>query len=96
MTKEEILEPLYKLYDLSERSKARFNGAVNKIAKQQAIEFFKWYCNRMNGFVEYFTRIKPIVTSNEIEERIKEHEGSTFEELYSQFVENQSKETNNG
>lgn len=59
-------------------------------AKQQSIAFFKWYGGKMASFIEYITKVKPIVRSEEIEERITEHEGATFDQLYAQFIEQQS------
>jgi len=59
----------------------------NQNAKQQSISFFKWYAIKMTGFVDYITKVKPIVKSEEIEQRLIEFEGATFEKLYQLFEE---------
>lgn len=65
--------------------------AMDEYAKQQAVDFFKWYGLKMASFLEYLTKIKSITESKEIEEAIKNHEGATFEQLYNQFIESQNK-----
>lgn len=62
-------------------------------AKQQSIAFFQWYGVKMVGFIEYITKVKPIATSEEIEEKIMEFEGQSFENLYSLFLEAQNKQS---
>lgn len=63
--------------------------AMDEWAKQQSIAFFKWYADKMVAFIEYITKIRPMVVSEEIEERIREHEGATFEQLYDRFIASQ-------
>lgn len=81
---------------LGDTSKACIDYAVQRYideyaAKQQAIAFFTWYGIRMASFLEYITKVKPIVKSEEIEEAMRNHEGATFEQLYEQFIEQQNK-----
>ena len=59
--------------------------AMEIYARNRSIEMLKWYAIKMVGFIEYIKDIRPIVTSNEIEEKIKEFEGQTFEKLYELF-----------
>lgn len=59
-------------------------------AKQEAIEFFKWYGIKWAGFIHYLTQIKQQVTSNEIEEKLHEFEGQTIENLYAQYQKSKS------
>lgn len=60
--------------------------AMDEYAKQVSIEFFKWYGVKMMGFMHYLIDIRATVTSDEIEEKIREHEGKSIEELYNQFI----------
>ena len=55
-------------------------------AKQEAIGFFKWYGVKMVGFIEYIKDIRPTVTSDEIEEKMKEFEGQSFENLHALYL----------
>lgn len=61
-------------------------------AKEQSISFFKWYGSKMTVFIEYIKDIRPSVTSNEIEEKIKEFEGKSLEDLYKLFTESNTKQ----
>lgn len=79
--KEYAVETIDEYNSLYERVKK----AMDQYARQQAIEFFKWYGVKMAVFVEYIKDVRPLVTSNEIEEKIKEFEGKSFEELYNLF-----------
>jgi hypothetical protein len=54
-------------------------------AKQESIEFFKWYAMKMHGFIIYIKDIRPQVTSQEIEEKLSEFEGKPFDKLYELF-----------
>ncbi len=80
-TKEEIIKdwiydkPLIKLPEA-------VSGAMDEWAKIEAIEFFKWYGIKFSGLIEYITKIKPLVKSEEIEEKILEFEGQSIERLY--------------
>lgn len=101
MTKEEIINK----HTSSERRESDFNQskgydfkylnltsarlAMDEYAKQQSIDFFKWYGVKMASFLEYLTTVKPICRSEEIEEAMSRHEGATFEQLYAQFIEQQ-------
>ena len=60
--------------------------AMDEWAKLNAIEFFKWYGVKMASFMAYITKVRPIMKSEEIEERIQEFEGQTFEKLYELFL----------
>lgn len=66
-------------------------GAMDIHAEQVAIEFFKWYALKMVGFIEYLNKVKPMVTSNEIEEKLIEFEGKSFIELFQLFKKEQEK-----
>lgn len=101
MTKEEILEKHYPHYDI--KSGWIFDGAVEDVFKamqeyadQQsriaAIDFFKWYGVKMVGFIEYIKDIRPTVTSDEIEEKIKEFEGKSFDDLFTLYLEEKAKQ----
>ncbi len=59
---------------------------MDEYAREEAIAFFKWYGVKMMGFIEYIKDIRPVVTSNEIEEKIAEFEGQTFDNLYNLFI----------
>lgn len=67
-----------------------YNGAMDEYAKQQSIDFFKWYVDKMTFFLEYIKDIRPSVTSNEVEEKIKEFEGKDFDTLYNLFLQSQT------
>ena len=54
--------------------------------KDSAIDFFKWYVIKMVGFLEYIKNIRPAVVSNEIEEKIKEFEGQSFDNIYQIYL----------
>jgi hypothetical protein len=64
---------------------------AKSFAKQQSIEFFKWYGVKMVGFIEYIKDIRPTVTSDEIEEKIKEFEGQSIENQYNLFLQQTQK-----
>lgn len=85
--KEYAVETIDEYNSLYERVKK----AMDQYARQQAIEFFKWYGVKMAVFVEYIKDIRPLVTSKEIEEKIKEFDGKSFEELYNLFIQDQNK-----
>jgi hypothetical protein len=70
-------------------------NAMDEYAKQQSIAFFKWYVLKSVTFVSYLESVKPIVTSNEIEEKLKQFEGKSFDELYSQFISDQLNQPTN-
>lgn len=94
-SKEEILDKEvkssgpYLTTDVIERDDAL--TAMDIFAKVQSIAFFKWYGAKMAGFMEYIKDIRPIVTINEIEEKLIEFEGKSFEELYTLFTQDQIK-----
>ncbi len=54
--------------------------------KNDAIEFFKWNALKVDGYVKYIEQIKPLVTSNEIDEALNTFEGSTLEERYELYL----------
>lgn len=55
-------------------------------SREVAKDFFIWYGVKIVGFIEYIKDIRPIVTSNEMEEKIKEFEGKTFDELFNLYL----------
>jgi len=59
---------------------------LDEYAKQEAIGFFAWYGVKIMGFLQYIKDIRPIVTSNEIEEKIAEHELKSISELYDLYL----------
>ncbi len=59
---------------------------INDYAKKQAVGFLIWYANKMIGFLDYIRTVKPLVSSNEIEEKLAQFEGKPVEELYEQYV----------
>lgn len=61
--------------------------AMDEYAKQIAIGFLTWYGVKMSGFIQYIKDIRPIVISNEIEEKVKEFEGKPIEELFNIYLE---------
>lgn len=92
MTKEKVL---YKNLGDSTRSMlsdSDIYSAMDKWAKIQAIEFFKWYGVKMMGFIDYIKDTRPMVESLEIEEKIKEFEGKDFGTLYELFLQSQNKQ----
>jgi len=101
-TKEEILKPF--VYEDEERvepivyvSKAleamdEYAAQESEIkSRERAIALFKWYAAKMVGFIEYIKDIRPTVTSNEIEEKLKEFEGQSFDNLYNLFLQQTDK-----
>lgn len=70
--------------------KHKLASDIMNYAALHAKDFLEWYSLKMVGFVEYLTKVKPIVKSEEIEERLLEFEGQTFDNLYAQFIEHQS------
>lgn len=99
MTKEDILshvvpkdcwwEEARNFTNLPERY---VHKAMDLYAKREAIGFLKWYGVKVAGLVEYIKDIRPSVTSGEIEEKIKEFEGKTIDELYSLYQQSKSKQ----
>lgn len=61
-------------------------SVINEYAKQEAIEFFKWYAIKMVTLLAYIKDIRPLVASNEMEEKIEEVEGKSFDVLYSLYL----------
>lgn len=59
---------------------------VDTVAKEISIGFMKWYGVKMIGFIIYLKEVKPNVTSNEIEEKMKEFEGKTYEEQFNIYL----------
>lgn len=92
MSKEEVLSKhwmgKYDVYAATDNTLK----AMDEYARIDAIAFLKWYAEKMLGFIEYLRDIKPIVTSNEIEEKLLEFEGKDFNTLYELY--SQSKNTN--
>jgi hypothetical protein len=76
------LESVSTHYKWTVRAKQR----VSELMKQDAIEFFKWNALKVDGYVKYIEQIKPLVTSNEIEEALNIFEGSTLEERYELYL----------
>ena len=66
--------------------------AMDEYAKQKAVGFFKWYGVKMMDFLFYLKKVKPQVTSNEIEEKLAEFEGQTIENLYQLYLQSKSHE----
>jgi len=66
---------------------------LDEYAKQEAIEFLKWYALKLIAFAEYVKNVKPIVTSDEIEEKLSEFEGKEIKDVHELYL--QSKITNN-
>lgn len=60
--------------------------AMSEYAKEVAIDFFKWYALKMLSFIEYIIDVKPIVRSEELENKMVEFEGKTFEELFEKYL----------
>lgn len=89
-TKEEIFNRVMDGHAVSMLSVSDVFKMMDEYAKQQSIAFLKWYNLKIVGFIEYLTKVKPIVKSEEIEERLLEFEGQTFDNLYAQFAEHQS------
>lgn len=80
------LESVSTHYKWSVRAKQR----VFELMKQDAIEFFRWNALKVDGYVKYIEQIKPLVTSNEIEEALNTFEGSTLEERYELYLQSKS------
>ncbi len=55
-------------------------------AKQESIEFFKWYLLKVTSLCHYLTEIKPLVTSEELEAKIEEFEGKPINDLYELYI----------
>lgn len=95
MTKEEILKNHYEKYFAAPKYEVRVNRkmdeewifpAMDLYAKEISIGFMKWYGVKMIGFIIYLKEVKPNVTSSEIEEKMKEFEGKTYEELFNIYL----------
>jgi hypothetical protein len=80
------IEKLSAHYGWTVREKQRILDFV----KEDAIEFFKWNALKVDGYVQYIEKIKPLVTSNEIEEALNTFEGSTLEERYELYLQSKS------
>lgn len=61
-------------------------SAMDEYTKQESIGFFKWYAIKMVTLLAYIKDIRPLVTSNAIEEKIEEFEGKSFDVLYSLYL----------
>lgn len=87
LSKEEIYRRchVYAEFDLVPNKESTIQ-AMDMWAEQVAIRFFSWYILKMTGFLEYLRDIKPIVTSNEIEENLINFEGKSFKELYQLYL----------
>ncbi len=92
MTKEDILKPYIEhssnMFDEPKDIVEDCNCylAMEVYAKQESIEFFKWYVLKMIAFIVYLKDIKPIVTSQEVEEKLLEFEGQSIERLYELYL----------
>jgi hypothetical protein len=82
----ENLERVSTHYKWTVRTKQR----VSELMKQDAIEFFKWNALKVDGYVKYIEQIKPLVTSNEIEEALNTFEGATLQERYELYLQSKS------
>lgn len=101
MTKEEILNREYTtqcagntsllMRLFPEKDKQVVLAAMDEYAKQQSVDFFKWYGTRMASLTKYICEIRPIAEDKKMEEIILKHEGATLDQLYSQFIEQQNK-----
>jgi hypothetical protein len=74
------------IFDPHELDITGLSNAMDIYAKEVAIEFFKFYIWKATGFLEYLRNVKPMVTSNEIEENLKAFEGKSLNELYELFL----------
>jgi len=72
--------------DASMWTEETIHKALREYAKQEAFGFFKWYGVKMVGFIEYITKIKPLVRSEEFEQKILEFEGQTFDKLHELYL----------
>lgn len=92
MTKEEMLEKRIITFPSDDNQmtdegiKRNVYAAMDEYAKQEAIEFFKWNAFKVDWYIKYIEKIRPLVTSNEIEEALNTFEGSTFEERYELYL----------
>lgn len=89
-SKETILKKHCNKFSFYERnlntSQKDVYAAMSEYAKEVAKDFFIWYGVKTVGLLEYIKDIRPIVTSNEMEEKIKEFEGKTFDELFNLYL----------
>lgn len=91
VSKVDILDKHYQDFDVE--SGWIFDGdvqnvfnAMDEYAKEIAIGFFKWYATRLLNFLHYIKDIRPLVESQELEEKIKEHEGQSIEQLFQSYL----------
>ena len=75
LTKEEIL-----------RDAPSLKMGMDQYAEQEAIGFFIWYGIKFHSLMEYITKIKPMVESYELEQKVLEFEGKSIKELYQLYL----------
>lgn len=61
-------------------------AAMDEYSEIVACDFLKWYAVKMIVFIEYLKEVKPIVTSNEIEEKLADFEGKPIKDLFQLFI----------
>jgi hypothetical protein len=97
-SKEEIMERntngVFRIYAESGGILKAMDEYAEIKSRERAIAFFKWYGVKMMGFIEYIKDIRPVVTSNEIEEKIAEFEGQTIDNLYNLFCKSEQTQSN--
>lgn len=94
MTKEEIVQKALsqiRVTDGHGEIGEYISNAMDEYAKQQSVDFFKWYGTRMASLIKYICEVRPIAEDKKMEEIILKHEGATLDQLYSQFIEQQNK-----
>lgn len=92
---EEIIKGTYGFYipytngnitnDVSLNGK-QVSELINEARKESAIEFFKWYGMKIVSLTTYLLEIKPLVRSEELEQKIAEFEGQSLDKLYELFL----------
>lgn len=101
MTKEEIIDEYSKVMGyngieplliegLEEDALAIIKDSMNRFAKQQAIEFFKWNASKVSEYMDYLRRTDQAEGPEEKELELNHFEGNTIEGRYTQFIESQN------
>ena len=92
LSKEEILDKFDMEYHMGGYSEDDIMSAMDEYSKQEAVNFFIWYGVKMMGLLHYVLDIRATITSQELEEKIIEHEGKSVAELYDLFLESKTRE----
>lgn len=87
-TKDEILDWAL----MQEGGVGHVSKAMDKFAKQQAVEFFKWNARSISEYMDYLKRVHNSEGMEEMELELNHFENNSIEGRYNLFIESQNKQ----